>query len=174
MPLAFCRRLSMRISAPVVIALSIACSRSPAAPRSPAPEQRLAVTQRASPANAKLDSIKPLPWRVSPASGGVVRVVICQSNLRSRDHPPIWVLDGVVLGLRADGTIDHDAAGKAMREVDVKSITFIQILEDATAIARFGPGAHQGVVLVETLEAKKAAHTKARTTRAPLRAPYAD
>ncbi|HEV7990911.1 MAG TPA: hypothetical protein VGP25_03755 [Gemmatimonadaceae bacterium] len=108
------------------------------------------MTQRASPANAKLDSIKPLPWRVSPASGRVVRVVICQSNLRFRDHPPLYVVDDVPLGLRPDSTIDQEAAAKALALIDPKLIVSIQILKDATAIPRFGPGAHAGVVLIVT------------------------
>lgn len=87
---------------------------------------------------------------MSPTSGGAIRVVICQPSLRNLDHPPLYVVDGVPLGLRPDSTVDHEAAAKALALIDVKSIVFIQILKDATAVARFGPGAHAGVVLVAT------------------------
>jgi hypothetical protein len=98
--------------------------------------------------SARADTVvvRPVPPRamVPPA-----RIRIRCANTISADHPPLYVIDGVPIGLRSDGTID-----RALGRIDPRSIVFIQVLKDATAVTRFGPGAHQGVVIITTTKAK--------------------
>jgi len=80
--------------------------------------------------------------------------MICQRGI-SPDHPPIYVVNGVALGLRADGTVDHAAAAKMLGQINVRAIVSIEVLKNMTAIARFGPAAHQGVVLITASESNE-------------------
>jgi hypothetical protein len=89
------------------------------------------------------------PSQTATSTGKPVRIVICQPGGRT-NHPALWVLDGVKLGLRPDGTVDHEAAQRALSKLDPNRIESIQVLKGEAAIARFGPGAHQGAVLFVT------------------------
>ena len=89
------------------------------------------------------------PPRTSAPTGKPVRVVICQRS-GPTDHPALLVVDGVRLGLRPDGTIDHEAAGRALSKLDPNRIESIEVLKGEAAVARFGPGAHAGAVLIST------------------------
>jgi hypothetical protein len=65
-------------------------------------------------------------------------------------HPAVYVVDGVVLGLRADSTIDH-ALGEAMlARLDPTAIVSVTVMKASQAVARYGPGAHGGAILIET------------------------
>ena len=89
-----------------------------------------------------------LPQTSAP-TGKPVRIVICQRS-GPTDHPPLWVLDGVRLGLRPDGTVDHEAAQRLLSKLNPNEVVSIEILKSVEATARFGPGAHQGAVLIRT------------------------
>jgi len=78
-----------------------------------------------------------------------VRLAFCQPS-GATDHPSLWVLDGVRLGLRPDGTVDHEVACRLLSQLDPKQIASIQVLRGAEAVARFGPGAHEAAVLIKT------------------------
>ena len=68
----------------------------------------------------------------------------------SVSHPPLYVIDGIIFGLRPDGTVDHDAARRALGTIDPTQIESIQVLKDSLAVARFGPGAHNGAAIITT------------------------
>jgi len=69
-------------------------------------------------------------------------------NFDSLRAPPLWVVDGVLLGRRRDGTIDHAAAQEALKTLDVKLISSIEVIKGEPASERFGPGASDGAVLI--------------------------
>jgi hypothetical protein len=98
-------------------------------------------------------------------TGKTVRVVIC-FRAKPTAHPPLYVVDGAVLGLRPDGTVDHDAAGRALGTIDPNQIVSIQMLKDSIAIARFGPGAHAGAAIIETYRSTGAGKDSSRAKSA--------
>ena len=65
--------------------------------------------------------------------------------------PPLYVVDGVILGRRADGTVDRDAAQRALQHLDPTSISSIEVLRGESAISRFGPAARDGAALFTTV-----------------------
>ena len=89
-----------------------------------------------------------LPQTPTP-TGKSVHIVICQRS-GPTDHPALFVLDGVKLGLHSDGTVDHEAAQRVLSKLDPNRIESIEVLKGPDAIARFGPGAHAGAVLIQT------------------------
>jgi hypothetical protein len=71
----------------------------------------------------------------------------------------MYIVSGVVLGRRDDGTIDHAAAQRALGRLDPRSITAIQVLKGDSAVQRFGPVASDGVVLIDLLSHAQRART---------------
>jgi hypothetical protein len=144
-------RALARISA-LILLTGIACARSSSAPPSAAPSPPVAISERVPAAKSKVDSIAASPSPVSTSAPAQLRIRC--GNTISLDHPPLYVLDGVPLGLRPDSTIDHEAAAKALAGVDPKSIVSISVLKEIDETAHYGPGAHAGVVLITTSRKK--------------------
>lgn len=65
----------------------------------------------------------------------------------SRRGPPLYVVDGAILGRRRDGTIDRAAAQDALSALDATRITSIEVMKLVPALERFGPIANDGAVL---------------------------
>lgn len=65
-------------------------------------------------------------------------------------HPALLVVDGVVLGLRPDGTVDHAAAQTVLDGLDAGEIVSVIAIKAAEAVERFGPGGHLGAILIAT------------------------
>jgi outer membrane receptor protein involved in Fe transport len=63
----------------------------------------------------------------------------------------MYVVDGVILGRRDDGTIDPEAAGRALARIDPHTIASIQVLKGESAVRRFGPAASDGVILFDMI-----------------------
>ena len=83
-----------------------------------------------------------------PPPGSPIRI---RCGLGTPDgHPALLVLDGVVLGLRPDGTVDHTAAQAALAGVEVGEVESVVVVKSAEAVRRFGPGGHRGAILIET------------------------
>jgi hypothetical protein len=68
----------------------------------------------------------------------------------TRIYPSLWVVNGTPLGLRADGSIDQDAAKRALSKVSCRQVVSIEVLKGAEATTRFGPHVPDGVVLLVT------------------------
>ena len=64
--------------------------------------------------------------------------------------PALLVVDGVILGRRADGTVDMDAAQRALRSVDANLISSIETVKREPAMERFGSGPFEGALLITT------------------------
>jgi hypothetical protein len=54
----------------------------------------------------------------------------------------------VILGRRRDGTIDRQAARRALQMVDPKRISSIEVLKGVKAMERFGPSGENGAALI--------------------------
>jgi hypothetical protein len=61
----------------------------------------------------------------------------------------MYIVNGHTLGRRDDGTIDRDAAQRALARLDPRTISSIQVLKGDEAVQRFGPAAADGVALIE-------------------------
>jgi hypothetical protein len=67
-----------------------------------------------------------------------------------RNSSVLFVVDGAPLGVRADGTTDHELARRSLALIDPTRIVSIEILKAELAVPRFGPAAHDGVALIVT------------------------
>jgi hypothetical protein len=61
------------------------------------------------------------------------------------------LLNGRLLGVQADGTIDHEAALREFAQVECRAIISIEALKGAEAIRRFGPAAREGAYFIRAL-----------------------
>ena len=59
----------------------------------------------------------------------------------------LLVVNGVALGRRSDGTVDHAAAQRLLGRVDPGRIVSVEILKPEQASKRFGAGASHGAIL---------------------------
>jgi TonB-dependent SusC/RagA subfamily outer membrane receptor len=59
-------------------------------------------------------------------------------------------VDGVVVGLQSDSTIEHSVAERHLSELDPNEIESIEVLKAPQAVALYGPGGHYGVVIIMT------------------------
>ena len=80
-------------------------------------------------------------------SGPVIRI-ICASTVPR--HEAIFVIDGIVAGLKADSTIDFAAAEQRVADLHSDDIESVEVLKREAATTRYGPSAHNGVVLITT------------------------
>lgn len=106
------------------------------------------------PAPAKttaIDSVRaaPIPVASSAPARGPITLHLSPVTADTVHGPPMWIVDGQTLGLRDDGTIDRDAARRALARIDPRTISSIQVLKGDVAVRRFGPGAAEGVALIE-------------------------
>ncbi len=117
---------------------------------------------RAVPARADAGevSLRPSPVRaLAPdwherTSGKAVIVIRCANGL---SHPPLLVVDGVALGLMANSTIDDSLAGRLLSNVRPEDIVSVEVAKGEVALERYGPRAHNGVVLVTTTRKQQSA-----------------
>jgi hypothetical protein len=96
---------------------------------------------------APLDSIRSIP--VARSQPATVRISIRERFGNSLHGPPMYIVNGHTLGRRDDGTIDRDAAQRALARLDPRTISSIQVLKGGEAVQRFGPAAADGVALIE-------------------------
>ena len=141
-------RRSCRLAATVLLAAVVSRCARPAKPG----QTPLSVTGGEATARVQstMDSVTVLPVRPAASDGKPVRVIICHRSTVDTLHPPLYVIDGVVLGLRPDNTIDHAAARRAFGRINPTSIATIEVLKGEGAMQRFGPGAHEGAILITT------------------------
>jgi TonB-dependent SusC/RagA subfamily outer membrane receptor len=85
--------------------------------------------------------------RVDPSPIGVVTRIICVSP--TSVHNPIYVIDGVIQGAKDSVVVDSIAA-KQLSDLGPDDIASIEVLKGPTAIERYGPGAHNGAVIITT------------------------
>ena len=140
----FCRLAATMLLAAVVSR----CARAPKPDQAP-----LSVTGGEATARVRstMDSVAILPEaRPTAPAEKPVRVIICHRPAIDTLHPPLYVIDGIVLGLRSDNTIDHDAARRVFARIDATTIVSIEVLKGERAMQRFGPGAHEGAILITT------------------------
>ena len=74
--------------------------------------------------------------------------------------PALFIVDGEVMGRRADGSIDHGEAERRLRTLDPHRIESIEIVKGADAVRRFGPSARDGTVLIFTTRDRFRAPTR--------------
>jgi hypothetical protein len=94
-----------------------------------------------------------LPIAVSTAPAGTLRIR-CHSYEGagiSLARPQLLLLNGRLLGVQSDGSIDHEAARRELSQVDGRSVASIERLKGAEAIRRFGPAAREGAFLFRTI-----------------------
>ena len=63
-------------------------------------------------------------------------------------HWPLIVVDGVGLGLRSDGTIDHVAAKRLLQQLRCDQIVSMHSVPSEEAVKWFGRAAHRGALLM--------------------------
>jgi TonB-dependent SusC/RagA subfamily outer membrane receptor len=66
------------------------------------------------------------------------------------EHEPVYVVDGVVLGLQSDSSVDHSVVQRLFSDLDPNEIESVEVLKGAQAVALYGPGAHGGVIILTT------------------------
>lgn len=86
---------------------------------------------------------------------GAPVITLCHGG--ALNHPALIVLDGVVLGLTKDLTVDDSVAGRAMSQLDTDDILSVEVLKGERAMDRYGERAHNGVVIITTKKKKEAA-----------------
>jgi hypothetical protein len=144
----------MIASASMSLAVASSVSLAQASTRASTANPPLSETGRA----ARADTLFPVDSSATraaraPSTPGSVHVRIDgEWSARRWDRQPLWVVDGVPLGLLPDSSVDHTGALRALQEIDPARITSIMILKDATVPERFGRAGHDGVVLVTTLD----------------------
>ena len=140
----FCRLAATMLLAAVVSR----CARAPKPDQTPISVTGGEATARV---RSTTDSVTVLPEARSTAPAGKpVHVIICHRSAVDTLHPPLYVINGIVLGLRPDNTIDHVAARRALARINATTIVSIEVLKGERAIQRFGPGAHEGTILITT------------------------
>jgi hypothetical protein len=72
------------------------------------------------------------------------------------------VVNGVPLGRRPDGTVDHEAAQRLLQRVSCKDIVSIHFVKAEQALMRFGPGANRGAMLIATAPSNASVQTGGR------------
>lgn len=80
---------------------------------------------------------------------GAPVVTICHMGA-SRSHPALIVLDGVVLGLNEDLTIDDSVAARATSRLESEDILSVEVVKGQRAKELYGERAHNGVVIITT------------------------
>jgi TonB-dependent SusC/RagA subfamily outer membrane receptor len=93
-----------------------------------------------------VSGVQPLPL----SSGGAVIRIHCASTIGSGAHAPVYVIDGVVMGLKANGTVDDSLAARTMIDLAPENIASIEVLKGPRGIELYGEGAHNGVILITT------------------------
>jgi TonB-dependent SusC/RagA subfamily outer membrane receptor len=88
--------------------------------------------------------------RRSATSADSTGVRIRCVNTVTDGHEPVYVVDGVVVGLQSDSTIEHSVAERHLSELDPNEIESIEVLKAPQAVALYGPGGHYGVVIIMT------------------------
>ena len=68
----------------------------------------------------------------------------------TRIYPSLWVVNGMPLGSRPDGTIDRELAQRELNKIDCRDLVSIEVLRGDAATTRFGPNVPAGVVLLIT------------------------
>ena len=74
--------------------------------------------------------------------------VICRMGVR--DHPAMVVVDGVVLGLTSNSTIDDSAAARLLDDIDAADILSLEVVKSQAAMERYGQRGHSGAVIITT------------------------
>ena len=152
-------RRRWRVAVPVLHGIVV----SGCAPQ--ATSEALVFTGPTQPTATAVDSVRAVPLAVAASAAptrGPITIHLRPVTVDSRRGPPMYVVDGVVLGRRDDGTIDHEAAGRALAKLDPRTITAIQVLKGESAVQRFGTSASDGVVLFDI--ASRASRAKAGDT----------
>jgi hypothetical protein len=136
-------------TAALLAAVVSSCARQP---KRGEPLPQVVSTEAPMQVSTAMDSVTALPLapslRASTLTGVTVTLREGPGKLDSLRAPPLYVVDGVILGRRRDGTIDRAAAQDALKTLDPKLISSIEVIKGEPAIERFGRGASGGAVLI--------------------------
>ena len=143
------------VTVPLLVIVTSGCSRQTQTEALP----RVVLTSSGS-RPPTLDSVKVVPVRTSsvPARGPITirfRPLTADTSRR----PSMFIVDGRTLGRRADGSVDRDAAQRELARLDPRTISSIEVLKGESAISRYGPGASDGVVLIDSVTRAQRART---------------
>ena len=72
------------------------------------------------------------------------------------------MVNGVTLGRRSDGTVDHAAAQRLLQRVDPGRLVSIEIVKPEQASKRFGADASHGAILFVTAPSRTSVQTGRR------------
>src|SRR5215204_1600622 len=124
-------------TAALLAAVVSSCARQP---KRGEPLPQVVSTEAPLQVSTAMDSVSALPLapslRASTRTGVTVTFHEGPARLDSLRAPPLYVVDGEILGRRRDGTIDRAAAQDALITLDPKLISSIEVIKGEPAIER--------------------------------------
>ena len=87
---------------------------------------------------------------LEPDTAGPMSIVLDRSHAPRPSPPPMYILDGERVFFMMTGCETLVPGIRVIEEIPTDDITAIQVFRDDEAVARYGPEAREGVVIITT------------------------